>query len=231
VSEILLLAVTKMLSGLCIGGVAPGGSRWVRPVKEFGSILVGDLRLPDGALMQPFDVVSLPLGKPRPQPPHVEDVLCDFVRPRPQRVRRVPVEEREAALRAALDPHPEQVWERHERSLTLFQPADLTAIFVHDDYSGKFEARLAWPGGGLERGHPVTDLRWRALGRALLPQGGERRLTWADLRAGAHTHGPGASAVYLALGLSRNYQGQFWPIVVGVHLLPDFDVTLDERHL
>jgi hypothetical protein len=243
VSEILLLAVTKMLSGLCIGGVAPGDSRWIRPVKEFGSILPGDLRLPDRTLMQPFDVVSLHLGKARPQPPHVEDVLCDFVRPRPQRVRHVSPEEREALLRAALDPRPEEVWERHERSLTLFQPEELTATFVHDAYSGKFEARLAWPGCGLERGHPVTDLRWRALGRALLPQGGERRLTWADLRAGAHTAGradrsapgspasPGATGVYLAVGLSRNYQGQFWPIVVGVHLLPDFDVTLNERHL
>jgi hypothetical protein len=234
-SEILLLAVTKMLSGLCIGGVVPGEGRWVRPVKEFGSILWGDLKLPDGQIMRPFDIVSLSLKRPRPQPPHVEDVLCDFVRPRPQRVRRVPEEEREALLRAALDPHPEEVWTRHDRSLTLFRPLDLSASFFHDDYSGKFEARIAWPGCGADRGHPVTDLRWRALGRALLPHGGERCLTWPELQSGAHLAGAAAStpprSVYLAVGLSRSYQGQYWPIVAGVHLLPDYNVTLDERQL
>jgi hypothetical protein len=229
-AEVLLLAVTKMLSGLCVGGVTPGTNRWVRPVKAYGTILPGDLRLPDRTLMRPFDVVDLALGAPRPQTPHVEDVLCDFVRPRPRRVRAVAGAEREALLRAAIDPHPEAAWQRHERSLTLFRPEDFTATFVHDSYSGKFEARLAWPGCGEERGYPVTDLRWRALGRALLPGGGERRLTWTELQGGTSPL-PASQAVYLALGLSRAYQGQLWPIVVGVHLVPDYEVTLDERHL
>ena len=38
-------------------------------------------------------------------------------------------------------------------------------------------------------------------------------------------------SVYLAVGLSRSYQGQYWPIVAGVHLLPDYDVTVDARQL
>jgi len=41
----------------------------------------------------------------------------------------------------------------------------------------------------------------------------------------------GVERVFLAVGLSRNYQGQFWPIVVGVHTLPDYAATLDERRL
>src|SRR5688572_325962 len=99
--EILLLAVTKMRSGLCIGGVTPGDSRWVRPVKAFGNILPGDLRLPGGALMRPFDIVELALGAPHPDPPHKEDILCDFVRPRPRLGRHVTGDEREALLAAA----------------------------------------------------------------------------------------------------------------------------------
>jgi hypothetical protein len=228
--ELLLLAVTKMLSGLCIGGVAPGDRRWVRPVKAFGNILPGDLRLPDGALMRPFDVVELALGASRPDPPHVEDVLCDFVRPRPRRVRHVTGTEREAMLAAAVDPDPEAAWQRHERSLTLFPAAEVSASFLYDDYSGKLEARLAWPGCGAERGHPVTDLRWRALARALLPQGGERHLNWKELQAGV-TPVPPCRDVYLAVGLSRAYQGRFWPIVAGVHVVPDYEVTLDVRRL
>jgi hypothetical protein len=255
-TDLLILAVTKMLSGVCIGGVIPGGRRWVRPVKEHGTILVGDVRLADGSLMRPFDIISLNLGKARPQASHVEDVVCDFVRPRPQRVRHVPEGERAALLSAALDPHPEQVWERHERALTLFQPSDFTASFFHDAYSGKFEARVAWPGCGSDRGYSVTDLRWRALGRALLPNGGERCLTWEEIRrqgdGATGRSGEGMEAgpssfpflspsprrpvapspsVYLAVGLSRSFEGKLWPLVVGVHLLPDYTVTVDPRNL
>src|SRR5215212_10844214 len=128
--EILLLAVTKMLSGLCIGGMAPGDNRWVRPVKAFGTILPGDLRFPGGDLMRPFDIVELALGAPRPHPPHVEDVLCDFVRPRPRRVRQVTGAEREAMLERAVDPRPEEAWQQQTRSLTLFRPAEVTGSFL-----------------------------------------------------------------------------------------------------
>lgn len=228
-AEILLLAVTKMRSGLCVGGVAPGDRRWVRPVKAFGTILPGDLRLPGGALMKPFDIVEFALGAPHPDPPHVEDVLCDFVRPRPRLVRHVTGEERERLLDLAVDPHPEE-WQRHDRSLTLLRPDSVTAHFLYDEYSGKVEARLAWPGCEETRGYPVTDLRWRALARALLPAGGERRVEWEELQAGEAPI-PACRAVYLALGLSRAYEGHHWPIVAGVHLLPDYEVTLDERRL
>ena len=57
-SQIALLAVTKMLSGICIGGVPVQGGLWVRPVKNFGNILPGDARYADGSWMAPFDIVE-----------------------------------------------------------------------------------------------------------------------------------------------------------------------------
>src|SRR5205085_7446382 len=76
-TDLVLLAVTRMLSGVCIGGAPPGGGPWVRPVKSFGCPQLGDIRYADGTLMGPFDIVSLNLLKSQPDPPHVEDVLCD----------------------------------------------------------------------------------------------------------------------------------------------------------
>jgi hypothetical protein len=70
-TELVLLAVTRMLSGICIGGVALEGGPWVRPVKPFGCPQLGDIRFPDGRLMRPFDVVALNLLERRPAPPHV----------------------------------------------------------------------------------------------------------------------------------------------------------------
>ena len=35
-----------------------------------------------------------------------------------------------------------------------------------------------------------------------------------------------AEAIYLAVGLSRSWQGEYWPLVVGVHVVPDYDMVV-----
>ena len=92
-NQIILLAATRMLSGVCIGGIADDG-KWVRPVKERGGLLLGDIMYADRRVMQAFDVVHFPVLRPRPQPPHVEDCLSDFIRTRPRLVRHLDPGER-----------------------------------------------------------------------------------------------------------------------------------------
>jgi hypothetical protein len=226
-TDLVLLAVTRMLSGVCIGGVPPGGGPWVRPVKSFGCLQLGDIRYADGTLMQPFDIVSLNLLSPHPDPPHIEDVLCDFVRPRPERQGRLDGAQRALLLEQCLDPRPAETWCQGSRSLTLFEPDALTAAFSYDSYSEKFEGRIAWPGYDRPGGAPVTDLKWRALGREWTARGAHHQQY--DLPALRRRLG--FERLFLAVGLSRTYQSQFWPIIVGVHLLPDYEATVDERRL
>src|SRR5262249_27247939 len=99
--------------------------------------------------------------------------------------------------------------------------------FAFDCYSEKFECRIAWPGYDRPQGVPVTDLKWRAVG-------------WEWVRQGPHNQQydrGGLPArlgfVRLALGvrLSPNSQGQYGPIVVGVHTVPDYEAIVDERRL
>jgi DNA-binding transcriptional ArsR family regulator len=224
-TELALLAVTRMLSGICIGGVPPGGGAWVRPRKEFGTLLLGDVRTREDDLLAPFDVVEFQLLRPRPDPPHVEDWTCDFLRARPRRIRRLDEAERAALLEACADPAARAEWEARRRSLVVVRAEHVTAHFSLDDYSGKYEARLEWDGHAGPV--PVTDLRWRALGRRLLPPGGGH-LTLDRRQLAERIDGDPA---YLALGLSRNFQGETWPIVVGVHCLPDYAVTVDLANL
>ena len=108
---------------------------------------------------------------------------------------------------------------------------DLWALFVRDIPSGQYQARLGFTLAGIStetagpRGIPVTDLRWRALGRQWLGESGtELSLTGAQLRERL-----GTEAVFLALGLSRSFEGGHWPMVVGVHALPDYNVTINYR--
>jgi hypothetical protein len=42
---LVMLAMTVMKTGVCVAGVRPEApANWVRPVREFGSVLLGDIR-------------------------------------------------------------------------------------------------------------------------------------------------------------------------------------------
>ena len=237
--EVLIMAMTHMLSGVCTAGYTresdpKSGLRWVRPVKEHDTLLLGDLTDTDGRVIQPNDVVELSLLSPRPQPPHSEDWIADFVYHRPRLLRRLEGERRARFLAAHLDRAPAEVLAEGTRSLCLVQPERVWALFSLDSYSGKYQARLGFtlkevrhPQASSEGGVPVTDLRWRALGRRWLGEGGGS----LTLEQGELAERLGAEAIYLALGLSRRYQEQFTLLVIGVHCVPDYEVEVDYRNL
>jgi len=203
------------------------GLRWVCPVRDFDSVLPGDMTDADGCAFQCCDVIALNLVAPRPCPPHVEDWRADFVRPRPRLLRRLEGERRAQFFAGHLDRAPEDVLVRQTRSLCLVQPERVWAEFALDADSGKYEARMGFtlsgvpnhPRASSSRGISVTDLRWRDLGRTWLEEG-ERRLT---LGHDTLFEQLGCEALYLVIGLSRLWQGEYWPLVVGVHPVPDFE--------
>jgi hypothetical protein len=232
--EVLMLAVTKMHGGVCIAGMTAEPDpvtrlRWVRPTREFGHVLLGDITAEDGAVLRPFDVAEFQLRCPRPQPPHSEDWIADF-RHRPRVVRRMEGERRAAFLRKHLDLAPSQVLELQERSLCLVKPEWVKGTFRLDGYSGAFDARLAFAvsgrrymGSPAKGGLAVTDLKWRALGRTWLPEDGG----WSEFDGGDLEARLGIQEVYLVVGLTRSYEGTHWAIVVGVHTVPEYEAAID----
>lgn len=231
------MAMTHMRSGICTAGYVneahgESGLRWVRPVKEFGSLLLGDMTDENGRVVQINDVIALNLLRPKPDPVHAEDWLTDFVQQRPLLRRRLSGDKRASFLAGHVDQNPAEVLHFHRRSLCLVQPVRLWANFFQDSYSGKYQARLGFqlekcplPQADSRRGIPVTDLKWRALGRQWLA-GGER----LELAHEALHHRLDAEAIYLSIGLSRTYRGKIWPLVVGVHPVPDYTAVIDYKN-
>ena len=232
VQEVLVLAMTKMRSGICTAGFTREadpvtGLRWVRPVREFDTVLPGDMTDASGRLAQCSDVVELNLLAPHPDPPHTEDWLTDFVHHRPRLLCRLEGEKRARLFARYLDRAPEDVLMRHTRSLCLVQPDQVWARFSLDRYSGKYEARLGFvlagdvnhPRAASQRGASVTDLKWQALGRRWLGGGANPLTLDHDALLGRLD----AEALYLAVGLSRPWRGEYWPLVVGVHAVPDYE--------
>lgn len=220
---VVVLAVTKMLSGMCTGGISMASGKWIRPVKEFGTVLLGDLTYRDRTVIRPFDIVKFGLVKPHPTPPHVEDWICDFLHVKPQMSGRL--DQSLCFLEKHSVPEAARQILNAERSLALIEPSSVEATFVMDSYSGKYEARVGIPELG-ERQLPVTDIKWRALGRKLL--GTESRLSLAPDQLRERLS---ISRVFIALGLSRLHEGKHWPLVVGVHTWPDYQADIDYRNL
>jgi hypothetical protein len=234
--EVLLLAMTRMRTGICAAGFTTNpdpvsGLQWVRPVRAFGSLLPGDMAGLDGRLFCCCDVLELELVAPRAEPPHVEDWVTDLVHHRPRLLRRLEGHKRAQFLARYLDRAPDDVLQHHTRSLCLVQPKCLWGRFELDEYSGKYTAHVGFTlytdGPSTfstpARGITVTDLKWRALGRLWLGgKGGSLELDDTAMRERL-----GAEAIYLALGLSRSWQGQHWLLVIGVHVVPDYRVEID----
>jgi hypothetical protein len=246
--EVLILAMTYMRSGICTAGFLQQPDevtrlRWVRPVKEHDTLRLADMTDASGQVAQMGDVVELDLKKPRPEVPHTEDWITDFIYHRPRLLRRLEGEHRAGFLASHLDRAPQDVITHQTRSLCLIKPDEVWARFSHDPQSGQNEARLGFrlrnvpPRGDTEylqheranssRGIPVTDLKWRALGRTWLSQApGELSLTGPELASRLQ-----ATDIYLALGLSRGYQNEHWLLIIGVHVVPDYEVVIDYRNL
>ena len=235
--QVLILAMTKMLSGICTAGFTTEpdpvtGLRWVRPVRDFDTIQPGDMTYADGQMAQCGDVIELHLIQPRPDPPHVEDWLTDFIHHRPRLLRRLEGEQRANFFPKYLDHAPEDVLVHHTRSLCLVQPEQIWASFSLDNYSGKYEARMGFllPDGDNQhraagrRGIAVTDLKWQALGRAWMGErGGYLQLEHDELYERLN-----AEAIYLAVGLGRKWQDEYWPLVLGVHVVPNLRIANGE---
>lgn len=231
-NHMLILAVTRMRAGVCVAGMSRTadpitGLRWVRPVKPHAPLLLGDIRYPDGALMHVGDVVDWVMGPPRVEPPHVEDVLFDPVRHRPQFVRRLDSARRAQFCAEHIDTRPDDVLRYETRSLCIVRPDSLAALWALDAYSGHYEARMHFRAGGFAtegRGIPVTDLAWRAIGRAWLR--GQARVDLDDAALRAQV-----GEVFLVIGRGRAFEGRYWPLVVGVHAAGMPEVEIDEMAL
>jgi hypothetical protein len=228
-----------MLGGVCIAGMTAEpdpvtGLRWVRPGRAYGHVLLGDITTQEGTVLRPFDVVEFDLLRPHPAAPHVEDWITDFVYRRPRVVRRLEGQRRADFLEKRQDTAPQQVLDDQQRSLCLIKPERVKGCFRLDSYSGQFDARLtfelgqrSYVGSPAKGGLSVTDLKWRALGQTWLPKDGG----WTEFDASDLEARLGIQEIYLAVGLSRPFEGKLWPLVVGVHTVPDYQATVEYNNL
>jgi hypothetical protein len=236
--DLTILAVTKMHGGVCTAGIDSEG-QWVRPVRSATAKQLQRAVITDRCLL-PIDffhggqshLVNLAvtrcwLTSHTPKPPHTEDWTLD-VKHKPHLIRKLSREEQARFLANHAEADLSALTSDGARSLGLFQPDRFSFSFGLNKTGEDINVRASFNIGGQEvKDAGCTDLRVRALGRKLLKKSGGANctLTHQDfLRSGKQ-------ATYLAVGLSRLYREKHWPILVGVHSLPELEVEVDYARL
>jgi len=250
-ADILILAVTRMHSGICLAGInltrhrwerfiphfllrgiAPETYHWVRPAKSYGVPGSDDLIDANGKQISNFDIVRMNLLSWQPNKPHIEDWIIDLEREKPVILRSVPESQRAQLLDSLLDTSPDEVLRSPpSRSLCLIKPDEIKRVILDPGVRyGNYEARIVFSFAGQDYlgttkspGLPCTDLKFRALGRELLGKK-ENMVSLSGERLKQLLH---AQEVYLAIGLGREYKGKNWPMVIGFHCIPDYTASID----
>ena len=233
-----MLAVTRMHGGVCTAGIDEAGN-WVRPVRPTQTRTWDYDFVTDHCLL-PIDffhggqshlvnlgVTRFYLDGPTPKPPHSEDWTIDLSQ-QPQLIRKLSAAEQVAFLAAHLDAGPPLTVPSANRSLGLVLPDSFSFSFMPNATGEDVAVRASFNACECRVSDAgCTDLRMRALGRKLLEKSrGERtELTDDDFRS------RGKEITYVALGLSRLHKGRHWPIVVGVHSIPELEVEVDYTRL
>jgi hypothetical protein len=227
IQEVLLLAVADIEGSACVAGMTAEpdpitGLRWVRFVHGEGHNPAHSRSGPAGRDVQPFDVVTVDLLTPCPQPPYAENCLTGCAEGPFQVARSVTGQQRAAFLHKYRDRAPEQVLQYQERSLCLIQPEWIHGTFRLHPESDRLAAHMAfganrrsYRGSYARGGLPVFDRLWQSVGRSWLRPGSE----WIDFDAGDLTARFGMTAIYLTLGLYRQDRGHNLSIL-GVHPVP-----------
>lgn len=209
-----------MAAGFCVAGIREGSSQWVRPVKQSGQISKHDLVDASGQPVAPLDLISIDLRRRRPNPPHSEDWIADFtggivIEERPSEA------ERQSILQRLTEASPDKVLKDKASSLVLIEPDEISFISFDPSHFGRYDVRLgftfrgaAYQGESKAPGFKCTDLKLRNWGRRFRSR---RVLNDQELRAAL-----GVEKIFLVMGLARWFEGNYWPMVVGLHTCPDF---------
>jgi hypothetical protein len=237
-NDITILALTKMHGGVCAAGI-DGDGRWVRPVRPHSDSQPRFEMVTDYCLL-PLDffhgghshLINLAVTRfwftsHKPQAPHTEDWVMELSR-KPQLIRKLTGEEQERFLAAHVEDTAPLFNGEGRRSLALIKHTSFSFSFGMNRSGDDVSVRASFKAGDVGIDDVgCTDLRMRALGRKMLEKSRDGRslLSDEDFRR------QDKQATYLTIGLSRPFQGKHWPILVGVHSLPELDVEIDFARL
>ncbi len=219
-SRVIVLAATKMFNGICVAGVDENLA-WIRPVLKDGMNFPPEsLQVSGRVVAEPYNEVEFHVQRRLANNPQTEDHEVDLSRGL-RSVRTLNDNQLSHLLNQIDESHLvgahrdlERTLTARNRSLILARVDDVDEAYTKLTQQGRPQRRIGFHIGRCMFDLPCTELRWRRLTR-----GGRDDIGLQKPQE--------AQDVYLALGLTRLFNGHCWPMVVGVHPIPKLSVVVD----
>ena len=232
-TEITVLAVTRLSSGVCVAGINEDGE-WVRPTRptapDWRQLEYADCRDAEGDwVVRKGNVVLMDLIEPIPLGSHSEDWLVG--KKKPKLAEELPESEYLGVCKELKEDSTAPIEGTDaKRSLMMVHPARITSFSFDMGTSDKGQLRYTprcffrLPDGRLYQRKPVSDAEWRGYGRIQRKEhGGDCRLPGHEVLGEL-----GAEDCWLTLG--RNEWGStIYLMVIGIHLFPPRHFKMDFR--
>lgn len=214
--RIAITGITRMYGDrICISGIDMQSMRFLRPVTDAGHDR--SFTVHGGTqIIRHFNVVEMAFRAYTPaRECHTEDWALETA-VAPKLIAHLTDEEIAMLCRQVATDDLNAATVRKDRSLFIVRAERILDVW-HETYNGKFKLRMSFvdAAGNVHSRFPVNDLLCLAKVQWMLEQGGN---DYATQIMRAFNSNPDR---YIRIGLTRLFQGRYWPQVTGIITVPD----------
>jgi hypothetical protein len=224
--DITILAISKRLNGVCIAGVDKR-NKWIRPVKK-EELMLDDIKLEKGYI-EALNIYELHFSAPSPVQCQTENFLIDTnwpIFPKGEISDRlkffIPLCENSLVTHSNIT----EILKSKNRSLIMLGPVRLISAYFHKEENEMKAPEITFSVNGINvKGVRdsllCTDLKFYSFARSLLKDKDEITLSENELKSLL-----GYFRVYVVIGLTKLHKGVNWPMVIGLHTVPDYKMEI-----
>ena len=238
--NVTILAVTKRYNSVCIAGVDEQ-RKWIRPVKV-GELSLENIRVNGSNYVSVGNKYEFAFSGHSPLQCQTENYAIETRQGIVHRATLTETQKRELFLslseNSLITSNPSlditQILKDKNRSLVLLGPVSIQRVYIYKNGNMKapnitFNINSINVKGPNNRADlPCTDLKFRAFAKELLRQRNANSITLEEnelknlLR---YNH------VFIVIGLTTLFRGENWPMIIGVHTLPDYTQNINYNDL
>ncbi|MBN2603553.1 MAG: hypothetical protein JXA91_05440 [Candidatus Thermoplasmatota archaeon] len=220
--DLKILAVTRMLNQICVAGI-DDDLKWRRPVRRSTlNILLSDIFDNNTCIIKNYNQVRFRFECNLNNVPHSEDFSIN-TEYKPILINELSIDDLRSDLNKIdesenFEENITSYLIENNRSLALIKPDEITGFTWFKSLNDKYQPRIQFELNNEKYDFSCTDLKWRAYGKSIANiKNVEELIKERD--------------IYFAIGLTRKFMDKYWPMVVGIHILPDYECKINYKSL
>ncbi|NTV23330.1 MAG: hypothetical protein HGA85_03070 [Nanoarchaeota archaeon] len=238
--DVIIISVTKRLNGVCIAGIGKYNT-WVRPTKR-EELELKDIKINDKEYISVGNVYEFHFSSKAPIQCQSENYLIDDYReikckgtmPESERRKLFHQLSENSLVTSDQSNNIADILRAKNRSIVMFGPVRLQSVYLHAEENMKcpeisFSVDSVVVKGIQDKTNlQCTDLKFWQFARQLLKKNDTNSMTLDDTGIKKLL---GYDKVFVIVGLTKLYHGKNWPMIIGLHMFPDYYQAIDYSDL